>query len=132
LTVYREEGIGGFFRGIWIPLCTISIVREFWWLILDIVLLTSRTGAASFTIYGGTKEYLKNHQLLYKHSLAHVGGSGGLGGALAGAIISFGSAREFLVCLPRYDNLNLLNFLAAFELVKVSTTSFGLVRCSVC
>jgi hypothetical protein len=27
--VYREEGVGGFFRGLWIPLVTISIVREY-------------------------------------------------------------------------------------------------------
>jgi solute carrier family 25 carnitine/acylcarnitine transporter 20/29 len=25
--VYREEGFGGFFRGLWIPLVTISVVR---------------------------------------------------------------------------------------------------------
>ena len=26
--VYREEGITGFFRGLWIPLTTISFVRK--------------------------------------------------------------------------------------------------------
>jgi len=84
LTVYREEGIGGFFRGIWIPLCTISIVR-----------------AASFTIYGGTKEFLANRNLLAQYRLVDVGGSGGLGGALAGAIISFGSAPFELIKVRR-------------------------------
>jgi len=84
LTVYREEGIGGFFRGIWIPLCTISAVR-----------------AASFTIYGGTKEYLAQRNLLSNYSLIDVGCSGGLGGALAGAIISFGSAPFELIKVRR-------------------------------
>jgi hypothetical protein len=26
--VYREEGVTGFYRGLWIPLVTISFVRE--------------------------------------------------------------------------------------------------------
>ena len=25
--VYREEGIGGFFRGLWIPLTSVSFIR---------------------------------------------------------------------------------------------------------
>ena len=54
------------------------------------------SGAASFTIYGGTKEFLAGQQLLSNYRLLDVGCSGGLGGALAGAIISFGSAREYL------------------------------------
>ena len=50
-------------------------------------------GAASFTIYGGTKDFLGERQMLSNYRLFDVGCSGGLGGALAGAIISFGSAR---------------------------------------
>jgi len=84
LTVYREEGIGGFFRGIWIPLCTISAVR-----------------AASFAIYGGTKQFLANREIMSNYRLLDVGGSGGLGGALAGAIISFGSAPFELIKVRR-------------------------------
>ena len=52
------------------------------------------SGAASFTIYGNTKEFLRKNQLMDQYTLLDVGGSGGLGGALAGAIISFGSARR--------------------------------------
>lgn len=29
LLVYREEGVVGFYRGLWIPLITISFVREY-------------------------------------------------------------------------------------------------------
>jgi len=84
LRVYREEGISGFFRGIWIPLCTISAVR-----------------AASFTIYGNTKDFLAQRHVLSNFNLVDIGGSGGLGGALAGAIISFGSAPFELIKVRR-------------------------------
>lgn len=53
----------------------------------------------SFTIYNGTKEKL--HAPLEKEGLGwsreklwSVGASGAVGGALAGGLISFGSARE--------------------------------------
>lgn len=52
------------------------------------------TGAASFTIYNGTKEYLHDRNQLARPYLLDVAGSGALGGALAGALICFGSARE--------------------------------------
>jgi len=82
--VFREEGIAGFYRGFWIPLVTISFVR-----------------AASFTIYNGTKEDLHQRGLLKRARLQDVAGSGALGGALAGALISFGSAPFELVKVRR-------------------------------
>ncbi|KAI0078199.1 hypothetical protein K474DRAFT_1674351 [Panus rudis PR-1116 ss-1] len=83
--VYREEGIVGFYRGLWIPLMTISFVR-----------------AASFTIYSRTKEYFREHHWLTRNRILDVAAVGGIGGALSGSLISFGSAQP-----------------AAFELVKV-------------
>ncbi|KAF8506177.1 mitochondrial carrier, partial [Hysterangium stoloniferum] len=81
--VFREEGIAGFYRGFWIPLVTISFVR-----------------AASFTIYNGTKEGLHERGLLTRARLQDVAGSGALGGAFAGALISFGSALDFFSLIP--------------------------------
>jgi len=83
-TVLREEGVVGFFRGLWIPLFTISFVR-----------------AASFTIYNGTKESLHTKGLVQRTKLLDVALSGGLGGATAGALISFGSAPFELVKVRR-------------------------------
>ena len=76
VNIFREEGIAGFYRGIWIPLVTISAVR-----------------AVSFTIYNGTKERLHGKFGWSRDSLVSVASSGALGGALAGCLISFGSAR---------------------------------------
>lgn len=82
--VYREEGIVGFYRGLWIPLMTISFVR-----------------AASFTIYTSTKEYFRDHHLLAHNTLLNVASTGGIGGALSGSLISFGSAPFELVKVRR-------------------------------
>ncbi|KAI0031818.1 mitochondrial carrier [Vararia minispora EC-137] len=82
--VYREEGFLGFYRGIWIPLLTISFVR-----------------AASFTIYTRTKEFVRDHRLWDQSTLAGAGVAGGLGGALAGSLISFSSAPFELVKVRR-------------------------------
>ncbi|KAH9951994.1 hypothetical protein B0H21DRAFT_829833 [Amylocystis lapponica] len=84
LLIYREEGIIGFYRGLWIPLVTISFVR-----------------AASFTIYTRSKEYCRDHHLLTRNNLLHVASTGGIGGALAGSLISFGSAPFELVKVRR-------------------------------
>lgn len=54
----------------------------------------THSGAASFTIYGNTKEFLRTRDLLSDFTFLNVAGAGGLGGAMAGALISFGSARE--------------------------------------
>lgn len=54
------------------------------------------TGAASFTIYTRTKEFFRDHRLIDHSKLLGCAAIGGIGGAMAGALISFGSAREFL------------------------------------
>ncbi|TDL24834.1 mitochondrial carrier [Rickenella mellea] len=82
--VFQEEGIKGFYRGLWIPLFTISFVR-----------------AASFTIYNGTKDYLHQRNIVNRNNLIDVASAGGLGGAMAGALISFGSAPFELVKVRR-------------------------------
>lgn len=74
----------GFYRGLWIPLMTISFVR-----------------AASFTIYSRTKEYFAIHDILYKNTLVDVALTGGIAGAMSGALISFGSAPFELVKVRR-------------------------------
>lgn len=82
--VYKEEGIMGFYRGLWIPLMTISFVR-----------------AASFTIYSRTKEHFAYHNILYKNTILDVALTGGISGAMSGAVISFGSAPFELVKVRR-------------------------------
>ncbi|KAF8310049.1 mitochondrial carrier [Cantharellus anzutake] len=67
--IWREEGVAGFFRGIWIPLFTISAVR-----------------AASFTIYTGTKEALQKAHWLDNRRLTHVVLAGWFGGAISGSV----------------------------------------------
>ncbi|KAI9057897.1 mitochondrial carrier [Trametes sanguinea] len=80
LTVYQEEGIIGFYRGLWIPLMTISFVR-----------------AASFTIYTRTKEFFRERHWLARNNIFDVAATGGIRYAL----ISFGSAPFELVKVRR-------------------------------
>lgn len=82
--VYSEEGIIGFYRGLWIPLMTISFVR-----------------AASFTIYTRTKEYCHSRNLFIGDNIFDVSAAGGLGGALSGSLISVGSTPFELVKVRR-------------------------------
>ncbi|KAK2466843.1 hypothetical protein APHAL10511_001101 [Amanita phalloides] len=82
--VYREEGITGFYRGLWIPLMTISFVR-----------------AASFTIYNRTKEFCRDHDYLCRNNIFDVAVTGGIGGAMSGALISFTSTPFELVKVRR-------------------------------
>ncbi|KAJ3766614.1 mitochondrial carrier domain-containing protein [Lentinula raphanica] len=77
LIVYREEGISGFYRGLAIPLLTISFVR-----------------AASFTIYNSTKDHFKKREWLARDSIIDVSVIGGISGAMSGALISVGSTRK--------------------------------------
>ncbi|TFK76304.1 hypothetical protein BDN72DRAFT_873880 [Pluteus cervinus] len=93
--VYREEGIVGFYRGIWIPLITISFVR-----------------AASFTIYSRTRETFRNNHWLTRDSALDAALVGGISGAMSGALISFASAQYASRIIYLYS-------LLAFELVKV-------------
>jgi len=53
-------------------------------------------GAASFTIYTRTKEFFRDHHLIDHRKLLGCAAVGGIAGAMAGSLISFGSAREFL------------------------------------
>ncbi|KAJ6597002.1 mitochondrial carrier [Mycena vulgaris] len=82
--VYREEGVMGFYRGLWIPLVTISFVR-----------------AASFTIYTETKDYFRVKSWLARDSFLDAALVGGIGGAMSGSLISFGSAPFELVKVRR-------------------------------
>ncbi|KAG6837293.1 hypothetical protein H0H93_011895 [Arthromyces matolae] len=82
--VYREEGIMGFYRGLWIPLMTISFVR-----------------AASFTIYTRTKESFRDRDILCRDRILDVALTGGAGGAMSGALISFTSCPFELVKIRR-------------------------------
>ncbi|KAK0210915.1 hypothetical protein DFS33DRAFT_1250416 [Desarmillaria ectypa] len=82
--VYRDEGVVGFYRGLWIPLITISFVR-----------------AASFTIYTRTKEFCRDHNYLTRNSIIDASLVGGISGAMSGALISFGSAPFELVKVRR-------------------------------
>ena len=79
-------------------------------------------GAASFTIYNGTKDILRYNDLLAHNRLLDVSLMGGLGGATAGALISFGSAPFELVKVRRQ-----LEFAIAeskgIKLTKPPTTS---------
>ena len=83
--VYREEGVRGFYRGLWIPLVTITFVRmsllslfarHFF---LPVRQLMMSQGAASFTIYSGTKETFRDAHVLNRDTLFDVSMLGGLG-----------------------------------------------------
>lgn len=52
-------------------------------------------GAASFTIYTRTKEFFRDQHLIDNSKLVGCAAVGGIGGAMAGSLISLGSAREF-------------------------------------
>lgn len=83
--VICQEGLGGFFRGVTVPLITISFVRT-----------------SSFGIYVNTKDYLHQHgKLTDKSRLTDVLLSGMAGGATSGIIISCGSAPFELVKVQR-------------------------------
>ena len=69
--VAKEEGFGGFFRGVTIPLITITFVRT-----------------ASFSIYYGTKDKLHERGILADTGkLWHTALSGAAGGATSGVLI---------------------------------------------
>lgn len=76
------------------------------------------SGAASFTIYSGTKENFQNNNILCRDSIIDTSLTGGISGAMSGALISFASARMY----PAFFQVSLsysLLCLLAFELVKV-------------
>ncbi|PLW17757.1 hypothetical protein PCANC_09064 [Puccinia coronata f. sp. avenae] len=77
---YVEEGPKGFYRGIAIPMLTITIVRTL-----------------SFTIYNDTKQFLHQRQLVSSTSARDIALSGLAGGAASGFLISVGSCAFELV-----------------------------------
>jgi hypothetical protein len=83
--VYREEGFRGFYRGLWIPLVTITFVRMSglflvpWYFSPSARVLMMSQGAASFTIYSGTKDTLRDAQILNQDTLLDTSLVGGLG-----------------------------------------------------
>ncbi|KAH8833695.1 mitochondrial carrier domain-containing protein [Flagelloscypha sp. PMI_526] len=82
--VYREEGVKGFYRGLWVPLFTISFVR-----------------ATSFTIYNKSKDWMRYHQWCMGANLTDVAFTGGIAGAASGAVICFGAGPFELVKIRR-------------------------------
>lgn len=103
-SVVREEGFRGFFRGVTIPLITISFVRT-----------------SSFSIYYNTK--LKLHKkgvFADQDRLIHTALSGAAGGATSGVIISCGSAPFELVKVQRQ-----LEYLIAVQKGLVSGVPTG-------
>lgn len=71
--------IAGYYRGIVIPLLTISVVR-----------------AASFTMYAETKDFVYNNGYLRRDRLRDIALAGWLGGATSGSVLSVWSARTYL------------------------------------
>ncbi|CAD6898935.1 unnamed protein product [Tilletia caries] len=83
--VLEEEGLAGFFRGVTIPLITITFVRT-----------------SSFSIYYNTKSALHTRGYAADSSkLSHIALSGLAGGFTSGVIISCGSAPFELVKVQR-------------------------------
>ncbi|KAF5347881.1 hypothetical protein D9757_007688 [Collybiopsis confluens] len=112
ITVYKEEGVAGFYRGLWIPLFTISFVR-----------------AASFTIYTSTKEYFQKRQWLTRDSIIDVSLVGGIAGALSGALISVGSAlrRQLEYSIASSKGIHLARAPGTLDAVReiFRTSGFG-------
>jgi hypothetical protein len=69
-------------------------VRLRWIFFCSIASLIAVKGAASFTIYSSTKEYFRKQKYFMGNNMFDVAASGAVGGALAGALITFGSVRE--------------------------------------
>lgn len=100
--------VAGYYRGIVIPLLTISVVR-----------------AASFTMYTETKNIVYKNGLLRRDRLRDIALAGWLGGATSGCVLSVWSARASLTVLP--DGLIVVADMLlpkAFELVKVGANPF--------
>ncbi|MBW0465358.1 hypothetical protein O181_005073 [Austropuccinia psidii MF-1] len=77
---YAEEGPKGFYRGIAIPMLTITLVRTL-----------------SFAIYNDTKTSLHQRQILSSPSIRDIALSGLAGGMASGLLISVGSCAFELV-----------------------------------
>ncbi|POY70600.1 hypothetical protein BMF94_6378 [Rhodotorula taiwanensis] len=78
-STYAQEGIRGFFRGVTIPLVTITLVRT-----------------TSFSIYTWSKDELLRRRWLTGETVPSTAGAGFLGGAASGLLLSVGtSAFEY-------------------------------------
>ncbi|KAG0152086.1 hypothetical protein CROQUDRAFT_650129 [Cronartium quercuum f. sp. fusiforme G11] len=77
---YAQEGAKGFYRGIAIPMLTITIVRT-----------------TSFTIYNKTKDSLQRQKVFSQPTVSHQALLGFAGGAASGLLISIGSCAFELV-----------------------------------
>lgn len=71
-----------------------NLIRSYVVVIIPNTLSQLLLGAASFTIYTRTKEYFRDRHLLTRDSMIDASLVGGVSGAMSGALISFGSARE--------------------------------------
>jgi solute carrier family 25 carnitine/acylcarnitine transporter 20/29 len=56
-------------------------------------------GASSFTIYSRTKEHFAIHDILCRNNIFDAALTGGISGAMSGALISFASARVSFLSL---------------------------------
>lgn len=79
---YRHEGFQGFFRGLTVPLLTITLVRT-----------------VSFTIYSETKKYFQDPSTIWLNpdTLQGKATLGFLGGATSGLLLSTGTCAFELV-----------------------------------
>jgi hypothetical protein len=75
----------------YVPDITVKVPRQ--------MIGCAMAGAASFTIYTRTKEFFRDYQLIDHSKLLGCAEIGGIGGAMAGSLISFGSARGSLSTL---------------------------------
>ncbi|EIM21362.1 hypothetical protein E3Q22_01190 [Wallemia mellicola] len=82
--VWRQEGIRGFFRGVWIPLWSISAVR-----------------ATSFSIYTKSRDTLEKKTSITQKTLPETAILGLFSGLPAGFIISMASAPFELIKINR-------------------------------
>ncbi|GAA5830394.1 hypothetical protein JCM11251_001332 [Rhodosporidiobolus azoricus] len=90
---FHEEGIRGFFRGVTIPLVTITLVRT-----------------ASFSIYTKTKEELERRKWAADKTVLTTAASGFLGGAASGLLLSIGT------CAFEYTKISMqLEYLIAMK-----------------
>ncbi|GAA5912427.1 hypothetical protein JCM6882_005509 [Rhodosporidiobolus microsporus] len=90
---YAEEGVRGFFRGVTIPLVTITLVRT-----------------ASFSIYTKTKQELEQRKWAREKTILTTAASGFLGGAASGLLLSIGT------CAFEYTKISMqLEYLIAMK-----------------
>lgn len=80
--------------------CPCVIIYYYW---CERIVSNRFLGAASFTIYTRTKELFRDYNYLNRNNVVDAALVGGIGGAMSGSLISFGSARELKI-LPRRNS----------------------------